>query len=96
MSLLLPDTYMEPVVFTPLVGVNVAVYVVPLSLVDGFESIPPVILILDEVNFVVWVFILKVTVDVSPTIKLVRVDVIAQTIDETRVLIERDSAVELN
>ncbi len=96
MSLLVPDTDMEPVVFTPLFGVNVAVYVVPLSLVDGFESIPPVILILDKVNFVVDDLILKVTVDVSPTPKLLRVDVISHTTDETRVLIERDSAVELN
>ena len=70
---------MEPVVFTPLFGVNVAVYVVPLSLEDRSESVPPLIVILDEVNFVVDGLILKVTVDVSPTPKLLRVDVIVQT-----------------
>ena len=76
LSLLDPETDMEPLISVFAVGTNVAVYVVPLPL--KLLSVPPTTLINDSVKFVVDVFNVNVIVDVSFTPKVLFVDVIKQ------------------
>jgi hypothetical protein len=80
---------MEPVIDVFVVGVNVAVYDIPLPLKSLI--VPPTTVILDEVNLVVDVFNVKVTVDVVPIEKVVLLELILQVIVVGLVFIVRFS-----
>ena len=66
---LVPDTDIAPDTFEFVLGVNVAVYLVP-DVAEKLVSVPPVHNTNDELNNVVDVFKLNVTTAVCPIIRL--------------------------
>ena len=90
-----PDTIIDPLVVVFAVGVNLAVYVVPLPLM--VPNTPPVTVTRDDEKLVVELFIVKVIVAVCPLENVVLDDEIAQTtLVEVDVAIERLNVLELN
>jgi hypothetical protein len=89
-SLLVPSTDIYPVEFNVLTsGVNVDVYVAPLSYVVLVPKVPPLIRIIESSNFVVAGLIENVIVAVSPAANVVLSEDMVHVTSETFVFIER-------
>jgi hypothetical protein len=96
-SLLVPDTDMYPNALNESTsGVNVAIYLAPLSSLVIVPNVPPLIIIIESSNFVVGGLIENVIVAVSPISNSVFVDVIVHVTAVTRVSIVIVRVLEVN